>query len=146
MKRLLIFLWIALFGFCTEAFALGQDADGYYLIDTAQDWQDFAALVQTTPAANARMTADIDLGTQVTMIGTEANPYQGTFDGQGHTLTVNWTVNSGGDGVAPFRWLSGATIKKLHVDGSISATGSSQRGSTSIAAYSKGDATTTLSE
>lgn len=45
--------------------------------------KDFAALVETVPNANARMTADIDLGNDQTMVGTASVPYQGSFDGQG---------------------------------------------------------------
>lgn len=126
--------------------SLKQDADGYYLIGSVQDWKNFATLVETTPTANAKMTADIDLSTDVTMVGTESIPYQGTFDGQGHKLTVNWSVNGGGNGVAPFRYVSGATIQKLHVDGNISATGSEQRGAASIVAFSIGSTTTTINE
>lgn len=126
--------------------SLKQDAEGYYLIGSIQDWDNFATLVETTPTVNAKMTADIDLGTDVTMIGTESIPYQGTFDGQGHKLTVNWSVNGGGNGVAPFRYVSGATIQKLHVDGNISATGSEQRGAASIVAFSIGSTTTTINE
>ena len=130
-------------------YRLQQDGEGNYLIGSVRDWKDFATIVNngTNPAANAKMTADIDLCTDVTMVGsTSGNPYKGVFDGQGHKLTVNWSVNSGGDGVAPFRFIDGATIKKLHVDGSISATGSTQRVATSIVAYSIGNATSTISE
>ena len=97
---------------CTGAWALDQDGEGYYLIGSVQDWKDFATLVKTTPTANARMTADVDLGDDQTMIGT-STPYQGTFDGKGYTLTINYTVSS------PFRNISNATIKNIHVAGTI---------------------------
>jgi hypothetical protein len=99
--------------------SLDQDNEGYYLIGSAQDWQDFAALVQTTPTANARMTADIDLGNDQTMVGTISVPYQGSFDGQGHTLTVNYDMTTYDTAVAPFACVGDATIQNLHVDGSI---------------------------
>ena len=78
-------------GAWAETSTLQQDEEGYYLLCTPQDWQDFAALVNedSEPDAQARMTADIDLGDDQTMVGTVEHPYQGTFDGQGHTLTVN---------------------------------------------------------
>ena len=127
-------------------YTLQQDAEGYYLLGSADDWKLFAELVQTTPAANAKMTADIDLGTQITMIASDFDhPYQGTFDGQGHTLTVNWTTN-GEDRIAPFRYAEGATIKRLHVDGSISKTDAYGRCPASILACSIGSATTTITE
>ena len=101
-----------------------QDGEGNYLLGCLSDWQDFAEIVNsgTNPAANAKMTADIDLGDDQTHIGlmTEgAEPfYAGVFDGQGHTLTVNY-VGVGNQIVAPFTLISGATIKNLHVAGSI---------------------------
>ncbi len=123
-----------------------RDGEGNYLIGSVLNWQDFADLVQTTPTANAKMTADIDLGTQITMIASDFDhPYQGTFDGQGHTLTVNWTTN-GEDRIAPFRYAEGATIKRLHVDGSISKTDAYGRCPAGILACSIGSATTTITE
>ena len=113
----------------TWAQTLVQDADGYYQIGTAADWQAFATLVVTNPTANARMTADIDLGECQAMLGDsehEDNPtyaYQGTFDGQGHTLTVHYTGTSQ---TAPFAMLKAATIRNIHVDGTINNTSGSQ--------------------
>ena len=103
-------------------YTLQQDAEGNYLLGSVDDWKLFASLVQTTPTANAKMTADIDLGDDQTMVGsTSGNSYQGTFDGQGHTLTVNY--NSTIHGIAPFQHVGAATISNLHVDGSIVTTG-----------------------
>jgi hypothetical protein len=102
-------------------YSLNQDGEGNYLLGSAYDWKLFATLVQTMPTANAKMTADIDLGTDVTMVGTESISYQGSFDGQGHTLTVNY--NSTIHGIAPFQHVGAATISNLHVDGSIVTTG-----------------------
>ncbi len=99
---------------------LQQDAEGYYLLGSVQDWKDFAALVQTTPTAKARMTADIDLGDDQTMIGTEEHPYQGTFDGQGHRLTIAYNVTE--NYVAPFRYIANSTISNIHMEGTIKST------------------------
>ena len=44
------------------AAALDKDSHGYYILGSANDWRDFATLVQTTPQVNAKMTADINLG------------------------------------------------------------------------------------
>ena len=127
--------------------SLEKDGEGNYLLGSVDDWQLFAALVNDgNTTANAKMTADIDLGTQITMIASDFDhPYQGTFDGQGHTLTVNWTTN-GEDRIAPFRYAEGATIKRLHVDGSISKTDAYGRCPASILACSIGSATTTITE
>lgn len=102
---------------------LKQDGEGNYLIGSVQDWNDFATLVLTNPAANAKMTADVDLGTNQTRIGSKVQnetAYCGTFDGQGHTLTVAY-VETGGYIASPFTQVVGATIKNLHVAGSIQA-------------------------
>ena len=127
MKRLLTLLLLVC-GMTTGAWALEQDGEGYYLLGSLQDWQDFAALVNGgTTTANARMTADIDLGDDQTKIGDYdvAYAYQGVFDGQGHTLNVNYYSSSpstdveGGYSIAPFRNINGATIKNLAVTGNI---------------------------
>lgn len=101
--------------------SLEKDAEGNYLLSSADDWKDFAAIVNTgtNPAANAKMTADIDLGGDQTMIGTLSVPYQGSFDGQGHMLTVAYDISSDQTAIAPFACVNGATIQNLHVAGSI---------------------------
>lgn len=109
---------LALLMVVTSARALTQDGSGNYLIGSVQDWKDFATLVETTPAINAKMTADINLGTDKTMAGTSSSNYQGVFDGQGHTITINFEVTENYLGL--FRYISGATIKNLHVTGTIS--------------------------
>lgn len=110
--------------------SLEKDGEGNYLLSSAQDWKDFAAIVNsgTNPAANAKMTADIDLGDDQTHIGDNNNlsyAYCGVFDGQGHKLNVNYysssssTAIEGGYSIAPFRNINGATIKNLAVTGNI---------------------------
>lgn len=108
---------------------LNKDAEGYYLLGTVDDWRFFAAHVAAGYSrANARMTADIDLGDDQTTIGSgntnaaNANVmFRGVFDGNGHTLTVNYNTSEGF--YAPIRHISGATIKNLHVTGSIVSSG-----------------------
>ena len=65
------------------------------------------------------MTADVDLDRNIVLVGNAIVKYSGTFDGQGHTLTVNW--NRTGYSIAPFGGVNGATIKNLHVKGKITA-------------------------
>ena len=54
------------------------------------------------------------------MAGTYYNRFKGTFDGNGHKLTVN--LQADGEYCAPFRYVSGATIRNLHIAGTVSAT------------------------
>lgn len=93
-------------------------ASEYFTINNRVAWEKFCALINggNTKLA-AKMTADI-IDAVNTMAGTSANPYQGTFDGDGHTLNVNL---SGGQNVAPFSVINGATVKNLSVSGTIAA-------------------------
>ena len=123
------FLSILLFAaISVGVWALEQDDDGYYLIGSVQDWKDFAALVNNDKGytvRNVRMTADINLGNDQTMIGRSYNGsyyhYDGTFDGQGHTLTINYTGTSLSVYYAPFCLVRNCTIKNLKVKSCISS-------------------------
>ena len=81
-------------------------------IATKEDWKKFGDFVRSGEGnLNARLTADIDLGGDILKIGSESTSYSGTFDGQGHTITVDWNGN-GGDYFALFPFVTDATIKK----------------------------------
>lgn len=112
---------------------LQKDGDGYFLLSSVQDWQEFAALTGIAPTANARMTADINLDNVQTKIATGDNIYyQGTFDGQGHSLTIAYVeTNHLSQHVAPFIRIKNATIQNLHVKGSITTEGMRPAGITS---------------
>ena len=95
----------------------------YYEIASKEDWKAFCDLVEDGQTAiDAKMTADVDLGSDIAKVGTANKPYAGTFDGQNHTLTVNWDAGSAKD-VAPFGRVNGATIKNLRTEGSIRSSG-----------------------
>ena len=96
----------------------------YYEIASKEDWKTFCGIVNGGQnAVDAKMTADVDLGSDIVMVGVIRN-YSGTFDGQGHALTVNWNHTSFVD-IAPFKNVAGATIKNLHVKGQNEATDNS---------------------
>ena len=101
----------------TPTSTLQPSSDGYYHISSANDWAEFAKVVQSKPKANAKLTKDVNLGNSQVMIGAVSNPYQGTFDGQGHTLTVN--ISNSEPIVGPFRAIKNANIKNLHVAGKV---------------------------
>ena len=128
VKRLFISL-LVLLGCSAGSWAIEQDSDGYYLIGSVQDWKDFANIVQNTnQGANAKMVADVDLGGDQTKIGAtgayDSSPcFSGTFDGQGYTLTVAYTGITENYVGAPFAKINGATIKNLHVAGTINSGG-----------------------
>ena len=125
MKRSIRFLSLLVLALWTggNAWALEQDSNGVYQIGTAQDLAEFANLVNSARqyGINAVLTADIDFTANSEMIGVEGKPYNGTFDGQGHKVTIayNTTANE----TALFRRTNGATIKNLAVAGTITTTG-----------------------
>ena len=99
-------------------------------IANVADWEAFCASVNSGLDYSSRtvtMTADVTTAV-TTMAGTSSNPFKGTFDGKGHTLNVNLSSSSEGF-VAPFHYVTGATIKNLQVTGSCvsSASGNTRR-------------------
>ena len=92
-----------------------------YLIPSAEAWNLLAEKVNAGTNysdQHFRLTADISV---TTMVGnSESNSFRGTFDGNGHTLTISYNTTS--DYTAPFRYIQGATFKNLRVTGSITTT------------------------
>ena len=94
----------------------------YYAIASKENWKEFCNLVNGGQTKlDAKMTRDVNLGGDITMAGNSDHNYSGTFDGQNHTLTVNWNTNA--NDIAPFRRVNGATIKNLHTEGTIKSSG-----------------------
>ena len=99
------------------------------VIKTTAEWETFATNVsngtESYEGKVVQLGADISINT---MAGTYANPFKGTFDGNGHKLTVTLSndsesgTNDPNYGVAPFRFTEGATIKNLIVDGTVTTT------------------------
>ena len=100
-----------------------RDQYGTILIKDANEWKVFCKLVNEKGMTNlnARLEADVDLGGDIAMIGRYDHKYAGTFDGQNHTLPLNW--NTGESDIAPFRRVDGATIKNLRTAGTIKSSG-----------------------
>ena len=112
--------------------------DGAYVIGTKDDWDRFCARVNSGNnywGKTVKLTADI--GTAQDPVTTKAGGwvegyfknFQASFDGQGHTLTVNYF-----DG-APFQGTINATIRNLHVAGNITASSHFAAGFVSEAHY-----------
>ena len=97
------------------------DQNGTVLIKDANEWKLFCKLVNEKGLTNlnARLDGDVNLGTDIAMLG-YGKRYSGTFDGNGHTLKINW--NSGPrTGIAPFKTVNGATIRNLRTEGEINS-------------------------
>ena len=91
-------------------------------IATKEDWRAFGDLVLSGEGKlNAKLTADLNLGTEILKIGSESTGYSGTFDGQGHTITIDWNVYGSETYVALFPSVTNATIKNLRVTGQMTS-------------------------
>ena len=97
-----------------------QYTSGTIFIRSIDDWGKFSQMVEEAKGqrdVNAVLMTDINAGS--VMIGQESNTaYRGTFDGNGHTVTFNM-VSQSTEAIAPFHMVSDATIKNLHMVGSI---------------------------
>ena len=123
-----IFLLIALLcavaqGAWAQA-SLTTDGSGNYTIGNETDWGVFCDLLAGGESFSGKVvklsdTWDNSTSAITATVGTEANPFQGMFDGNGKTLNVNINDDSGIQGTAPFRNIAGATIKNLKVVGSV---------------------------
>lgn len=81
--------------------------DGSYTVYTANGLKEWAEAVQTDPTINCALTADIDLtGKEWTPVGNSGQTYNGTFDGQGHTIT-GLNISSPSEEVALFHNIGG---------------------------------------
>lgn len=108
--------------------------DPPYTIADATDWDYFAKVVNLGYSYSGEtVTMTEDVGPVTTMVGTNGNSFQGTFDGGCHTLSVNLSSSTEGY-VAPFHYVIGATIENLTVTGSCvsSAEGNTRRHNTGL--------------
>ena len=111
-----------------------------YTISSMSDWKNFCANVNNGESYSGKYVAlmqDVDLGDQQIMAGMPdydfgGNLYvayflfKGTFDGNDHTLTVNY--KSAEPYCAPFRFIESATIKNLRTAGTIETSAVSSAG------------------
>ncbi len=108
-----------------------KNADGYYEIKTAAqfDWFAlYATFVNTN--ANAILMDDITITADTHRVGSATTRYyNGTFDGNGHSITRNISISektevfSVQNNISIFSFVRNAVIKNVTTDGSISITG-----------------------
>ena len=93
-------------------------------IATKDDWKKFSDIVAAgKTTVNAKMTKDVDLGEDILKIGSEnGGTYSGTFDGQGHSISINWNDTKYGK-KALFQYVTNATIKNIRVKGTFKTNG-----------------------
>ncbi len=98
-------------------------------ISSKSGWSDFAKKESdgtTYSGQTVKLAADIEMTQDDTnfaadyMVGnSETNSFQGTFDGQGHTIKITKTGVGGTSDFAPFRFIKNATIKNLITTGAL---------------------------
>ena len=135
MTRLKIFFIFALLFVVAQGAGAwtgsGSEADPYQ-ISTADDWNTLCTNVNNgTSTYNGKhflMTRDISVSRMVGTRSSEGtfNVFQGTFDGGGNTLTVNYTTDA--EFCGPFCYTYGATIKNLRTAGPINTSSTSAGG------------------
>ena len=94
------------------------------VIATADEFREFARRVNYGEVnTNAVLVADIDLGTDVPMVGSNdaVNAYHGTFNGQGHTIKID--LNATADYAALFRYVGWrGVVENVKIQGTITTT------------------------
>ncbi|MBR5725406.1 MAG: InlB B-repeat-containing protein [Muribaculaceae bacterium] len=95
-----------------------------YTIHTPTGWDMFCDLIaENSNGYFTGKTVKLDADISVTrMAGSSGHEFSGTFDGQEHTLTVNYENNDSDIRTAPFSYVNGATIQNLIVAGDITGT------------------------
>ena len=105
-----------------------DNGDGTYTIESAAGWGVFCDLIDGGESFSGKT---VTLGADITvsrMAGSDSKPFCGTFDGDGHTLTLDYgTAESPIDAqfVAPFvttTWNTTPTFRNLTIGGTIYAT------------------------
>ena len=120
----------------------GTESDPY-LIACEQDWNNLANNLEAGKSYQDKhflQTADISI---LMMAGTADYPFNGIYDGDGHTLTFNaGTANAYQTQrhCAPFSYVKNATVKNLKIEGNIYTSAAYTAG---LAAYMDGSFTVT---
>ena len=108
--------------FAPLPFTISDDGNTY-TINSAEGWGMFCDTLTLKPSGyftgkTVKLGANISITQSA---GSDDHRFMGTFDGQEHTLDVNIT-DTGEQGTAPFRFISNATIRNLHVTGTVTGT------------------------
>ena len=97
-------------------FAVNGDT---YTINTVAGWDEFCDLLANNDKGyftgkTVKLGHDLSVSS---MAGSKDHEFTGTFNGQGNTLTVDYTTST--DNAAPFRYVDGGTIENLIAEGTI---------------------------
>lgn len=95
------------------------NADAPMELASTADWRKFRnQVVSGATGIHAKMTADFTISDSDGYVGNSNRAYSGVFDGNGHTLMLNYGERGeGNNSRAPFNCIRGATIKNVHFAG-----------------------------
>lgn len=108
-----------------ESFTLGS-IETPYTISNITEWNLFAEQVRGGKNFSGdfvRLLVDLTGVTSANLAGASGKPFSGTFDGNGHTISIG-TISSAAAGTSLFPYANGATFKNLTVTGTITSTAS----------------------
>lgn len=92
------------------------------VISNATQWNTFAANVGNYDGKYVQLGANIGTANApITTMTTSATSFKGIFDGNGKTMTVNFSADTGNEGA--FRYLNDGTIMNLTITGTVTAGG-----------------------
>lgn len=113
--------------FTVTAMSTGSGtADAPFIINSEDDWNTMAAIVAGGKSFSGKYVQLNEDITVSTMVGTESQPFSGSFNGYGKTLTLSLGTETSpiAEGnVAPFRFIDGATIQNLFINGAVYTAG-----------------------
>lgn len=101
-----------------------------YTISNITEWNNFATAVKNGNSFNdedgqkhVRLLADLTGVTSANLAGASGKPFSGTFDGNGHTISIG-TISRAAAGTSLFPYAKDATFKNLTVTGTITSSAS----------------------
>ncbi len=90
------------------------------VISTKAQWDTFAANVDNYDSKYVQLGANIGTANDpITTMTTKSTSFRGIFDGNGKTMTVNFSADTGNEGA--FRYLNDGTIMNLTITGTVTA-------------------------
>ena len=100
----------------------GNDGNGSYLITTEEEFKWFAAQVNIAQNSSAKAVLANDITvTSWTPIGNATNKFNGTLDGNGHTVTIDSMANNSADYAGLVGYLGNfGTVRNIKVAGKVS--------------------------
>ncbi|GEM_PF-2447697 len=104
----------------------GEMDGDFYVVKTPYDLTMISGLANTGKPVKVKLASDIDLSAATTlMLGNSQDaPFQGVFDGQGHTIKLAINVPNTGDYSGAFiRFATNLTVRNLNLTGSVTTCG-----------------------